>query len=357
MLGESETKRGQLKGYLFEIVVLELLRKNGFTRVNPGFEPTDRVREPREGFIEFRGRGCWHQIDCPCDYQNMIPFTYPLRLLGEVKYRNKPLQKSYIREYIGVIKDIQENYFALDGSSADTLPSRKMEIGVYFSANGFHPEAEKLAFAHGIKTISYQNNHLINKIKTLIEDLESNHLSVSCLDRSKWGAYKKCFTNAILYGDYYGIAAPPFNLSSACIQILDEIRRALGTIRTSFIATTATGVFLHLVGKHRFPEELFEHRDNAKCRIFYETPTINNDTNQRNYYLTFTSDSEQRRFYFTPPESLDQASVHGGEIVLNEKERLFRFLKVSIMVRGVARNLIFELDQDWMDAVRNESQR
>jgi hypothetical protein len=357
MLGEPETKRGQLKGYLFEIVVLELLRKNGFTRVNPGFEPTDRVREPREGFIEFRGRGCWHQIDCPCDYQSMLPFMYPLRLLGEVKYRNKPLQKSYIREYIGVIKDIQENYFALDGDTDDILPSRKMEIGVYFSANGFHAEAEKLAFAHGIKTISYQNNHLIDRIKTLIEELESQHLSVNCLDRRTWGMYKKCFTNAILHGDYYGIAAPPYNLSSACIRILDEIRMSLGTIRTSFIATTATGVFLHFLSKHRFPEELFENHDDARCRVFYETQTISNEDNRRNYYLTFTNDPVERRFYFSPPKSLNQASVHGGEVVLNEKERLFRFLKVNIMLRGIARNLIFELDRDWMDAVRNESQR
>ena len=86
--------RSQLKGYLFEIVILELLRKNNFYEVNVAREPRDRVREDRPGFIEFKGRGCWHQIDCPCDYSELIPFMYPIRLLGEVKYYKKPLEKS-----------------------------------------------------------------------------------------------------------------------------------------------------------------------------------------------------------------------------------------------------------------------
>lgn len=154
--------RSQLKGYLFEIIVLELLRKNNFHEVQVAREPPDRVREIRPGFIEFKGRGCWHQIDCPCDYSQLIPFMHPIRLLGEVKYYKTPLEKRHIREYIGVIKDIQENYFVADGVSPQEFYPRKTEIGVYFSASGFQEEAEKIAYAHGIKTVSYANNPLID---------------------------------------------------------------------------------------------------------------------------------------------------------------------------------------------------
>lgn len=176
MRNESAKYRSQLKGYLFEIIILELLQKNNFYNIEVDDEPRDRVRQNREGFTEIKGRGCWHQIDCPCDYSKQIPFSYPLRLLGEVKFYQSPLEKKYIREYIGVIRDIQENYFVTDGANPNSLYPRKMEIGAYFSANGFQEEAEKLAYAHGIKTISYENNYLINKIKKLIDELEKNYL-------------------------------------------------------------------------------------------------------------------------------------------------------------------------------------
>ena len=105
---EFSLSRSQLRGYLFEIIVMELLFKNQFSEINVAAEPNDRVREVRPGFIEFKGRGCWHQIDCLCDYNKLIPFSYPLRLLGEVKFYKSNLSKEHIREYIGVIKDIPQ---------------------------------------------------------------------------------------------------------------------------------------------------------------------------------------------------------------------------------------------------------
>lgn len=169
MRSEYGVSRSQLRGYIFEIAIFELLLKNGFSAINVATEPRERVREIREGFVELKGRGCWHQIDCPCEYQRPIPFSYPLRLIGEVKFYKSPLEKKYIREFIEVIKDIQENYFVADGMNSRDFYARKMEVGVYFSANGFQEEAEKLAYAHGIKTISYANNYLINRIKNLVE--------------------------------------------------------------------------------------------------------------------------------------------------------------------------------------------
>ena len=287
----------------------------------------------------------------------MIPFTYPLRILGEVKYRSKPLSKSYVREYIGVIKDIQENYFTADGSNTDTLPERKMEIGVYFSANGFQPEAEKLAFAHGIKTISYQNNFLLKEIKNSIEELEASHLSVKCLSQDQWNEHKRYFIYSIKYSDYVSQATAPKGLPVEASQILSQINTSLRHINSSFIATTATGVFLHFLGEHRFPEELFKYGDDAHCRIFYHDENERNLSNRRSFYLVFREDPQQRRFYFTPPESLDQAAVHGGKAVLDAKRHVFRYLKVNTVINGIARNLVINLDQDWLDAIRVGTQR
>ena len=89
---DSIFQRGQIRGYLFEMAILHLLLNNGFSRVSSNKtskkdkNQVNRVRENRPFFVELRGRGGWHQIDCPCDYSILSPFMYPIRLIGEVKY-------------------------------------------------------------------------------------------------------------------------------------------------------------------------------------------------------------------------------------------------------------------------------
>ncbi len=341
--------RSQLKGYLFEMIIMELLRKNRFIEVNVSEEPHERVRMIRDGFIEFKGRGCWHQIDCPCDYCGLIPFSYPLRILGEVKFYRNPLQKKHIREYIGVIKDIQENYFVADGVNVQDFYPRKLEIGVFFSANGFQAEAEKLAYAHGIKTVSYENNYLINRIKVLVEELERHCLSVECMNSDVWGQFRQDFRDGIRYGYYYNSPISHAYLGGRYMRVIRDIHESLSEIRTSFIATTATGVFLHFVSESVFPERLFRETDEGSCSVYYDFDEFRN----RFFWLEIIGDPHRSRFYFTPPESLDLASLYGGDIVLNEKERLFRVLNVNIDLNGISRNLILNLDSDWLDAARD----
>ncbi len=345
MDGEYNLYRSQLKGYLFEIIILELLRKNNFSEVQPDREPDDRVRELRPGFIEFKGRGCWHQIDCPCDYTQFIPFMYPIRLLGEVKYYKNPLEKKHLREYIGVIKDIQENYFVADGVDPQEFYPRKTEIGVYFSASGFQDEAEKIAYAHGIKTISYANNPLIDRLKDLIDELEKNYISVQCLKDHTWNTFRQAFIEALRYRTPMGYH---HYMADGCENIIEHIQHAIGAISSSFIATTATGVFLHFVGSEPFPDEPFEFSDEGRCRVYYS----NDNFRHRFFWLELAEDEQRRRFYFTSPSSLDHAAVFGSEIVLNEKERVFQALSVNIQINGISRSLTLHLDEGWLNAIR-----
>ncbi len=350
MIGENSTLRSQAKGYLFEIVITELLRKNDFSEVRVENEPYERVRKSRQYFVEFKGRGCWHQIDCPCDYSKLIPFSYPLRLLGEVKFHKKPLDKKYIREYIGVIKDIQENYFVADSVNLKDLCSRKMEIGVYFSASGFQEEAEKLAYAHGIKTISYVNTYLIENIKNLIIEFERNYLSVRWIGYENWPEFRRAFEEALITGDYRGLSTYRHYLSQGYNEIIELLRGAIFNIKTSFIATTVTGVFIHFVGDADFPEHLFRNTDEGNCRVFYNYDNFG----KRYFWLELSEDEQRRHFYFTPPESLDYAAIFGKEKALLEKERLFKTLNICIKLNGISRNLTLKLDEDWKDAVLKE---
>ncbi len=350
MQNESTYLRSQLKGYLFEIIILKLLRKNAFRVVDADFEPRERVRETRRGFIEFKGRGCWHQIDCPCDYTKLMPFTYPLRILGEVKFHKLPLEKKYIREYIGVIKDIQENYFASDSSDIRAYP-RKMEIGVYFAANGFQAEAEKLAYAHGIKTISYKNNFLVDKLKKQLEELERNYLSVMIMqDEEAWSYFRDDMYTLLSERRSFHLSKYQQYTANGYMEMIERIMQSFMEIKTSFLATSKNGVFFHFVGNSEFPEELFHEDDQGRCRVFYKTDDFGN----RYFWLEITGDDLGRRFYFTPPESLEIAAVFGREKILHEKAGLFQQLSVQIPLKGIARTLTLCLDQTWFDDIRNE---
>lgn len=355
MLGEDKKQRGILKGYIFEIAVLELLQKNGFTAFIPDHTSPDYdvlFKEERAGFVELRGRGSWHQIDCPCDYHRIMPFCYPMRILGEVKYHGTPIKKQHVREYIGVLKDIQENWIVAANSTSAILRPRLTEIGVFFSASGFDDEAEHLAYAHGIKTISYANNHFIANIKNAIDDLEANHLTVKCL--KDWSAFRKSLITNLHGMDHQNLVYrfPYWINSSPSIyhtDPLDSLRKSLDAIKTTFFATTSSGVVLQFLGSRNIPSHLFENTDHGKCKVYY---TVKN--RKRYYWMEFTDDNnptDPARFYFTPPESLDQAAAFGGKLVLDEKKRIFKQLSINIEIENKLRSLIITLDNDWFEAI------
>jgi len=362
MYGENNGLRAQLRGRLFELALIKLLESSDFTIVDPENEIDTRVKESRDGFIEFKGRGCWHQIDLPFDYKHVTPFAYPMRLLGEAKFHKSEISKKHIREYIGELKDIQENYFAEDGDDIKNLTKRRIEVGSYFSANGFQAEAEKLAYAHGIRTISYKNNYAVKKICDVINLLEDRYISVSCMQNGKW----KDFKSRLMYF---------FNLSGNYVQqmhhevrflsetfgeeyesTLEELKRELDSIQSSFIGTTETGFLLHFVGFDKFPDELFLEEDEGHCRVYYD---IDSRTDSRYFWVEFANSyrhSVPRKFYFSPPESLDDAAVFGGKRVLQEKREHFRKIYMAVNIKGVARNLVITMDNNWLDEVEPRNQ-
>lgn len=329
----------QYRGYFFELVIGKLLERNDFIRINVNNEPKQRVRETRYGFIEFKGRGCWHQIDCPYDYAHTVPFSYPLRLLGEVKYHNVALSKKHIRELIGTLKDIQENYFIVDRLSVDAHYSRKLEFGVYISANGFNSEAEKLAYAHGIKTLSYKNNNQIEAIKNLIYDFSENYLITDKIKAGDWKKMSQLFNSFVEKNHYAHIDKPEF-LVGGYQNIFNSIKEELNSIKSSFIGTSVTGVFIHFLSKYPFPIELFNTKDSSLCRVYYIDKT---------FWLEFNDDQENRKYYFSPPSGLSKAVTFGKDKTLDEKERLLSVLYVNININSIRRSIKLKLDKDWLD--------
>jgi len=348
MNGESSVRRGQLRGYIFEVVIRYLLELNDFDQICTAVP--NRINITNYNKIEIKGRGTWHQIDSPCLYKKTIPFIYDLRLLAEVKFYSTEIQKNKIREYIGTIKDISENYFIDDVNTIENQ-TRFTDIGVFFSANGFQLEAEKLAFAHGIKTISYSNNSIMNGIKPIIESLESQCLRAEhCISEGNQNQFMEQLRNLImtperpiLLNEFERRFRPEGNY----VQNVNSLSETLRGIQSSFFGVTGTNYFIHFISNSLFPGHLFERTDERECRIYYQEDGAL-------FYLQIFGDGElnNARFHFSAPRPLLAEVFHGGRTILDEKGRHFSVIKISTTINEINRNLTLKLDNQWLERAR-----
>lgn len=386
-LFDSTRNRGIIKGELFEIAVLHLLLQNDFSKIqvraNGKELAPERVRETRERFIELKGRGEWHQIDCPCEYDFVSPFMYPIRLIGEVKYHNKPIDKEDIREFIGVLKDVSENYFVPADIGKKNfhmlLPCRYLEVGVFFSAVGFTRSAELLAYAHGIKMISYENNFLINNIKKSIDKFEKS-TRYSNYNKHRRDIFRyidqrlKENSGAFYYDDsFFGSSQNERNLVYKLDCLINEFLYCFSSIKSNFFVTTHEGIMLHFLGDGSFPDGLFINEDEAFCQIHYDNITdepnelfLYDELDRRArkkkkpsapkkyaaWYLTINGDEQKTKFYFTPPQMLLEALDLDAEKLLDEKETIFKRLSFRRAINGQQRNLTLKIDKRWLREMR-----
>jgi len=343
--------RSNIRGHIFEVFVRILLEQNGWKIQSKG-DP-DKFSYSSPFWIELKGRGTWHQIDAPCIFERHIPFIYPLRLITEMKFlkaHKGEVQKDQMREFLGVVKDISENYFIDIDHTSDQ--ERFTEVGTFFSANGFQQEAVNLGFAHGIRTVSYRTNKNIADIKKGIEDLVNLGFPPRTLIGGK-GRLAKFKED--LY-DYMSNRRSQLLQSSGWGNITEETRKTLASIRDSlngikanFIGTTSAGILLHFLGKDEFPNELFTETDTQPCRIYYDD-SIRKDIPM---WLEFRRDSKRpkRRFYFDIPPILEEV-IKNEKDILSAKETAFAHIAVYKRINNIMRLLNLEIDKEWIDRIR-----
>lgn len=95
----------QARGYLFEYEIWRFLKASGYVGVTTS---------------KLRGRGADHQIDAYGTLSIPTPFVYPIRLICEAKCYTNPIELKHIRSFVGVMKDISENYFVGSNRSRNT---------------------------------------------------------------------------------------------------------------------------------------------------------------------------------------------------------------------------------------------
>lgn len=149
----------QACGYIFESIVLDMLKKNGYIDVKKG---------------KIRGRGAEHQIDAQGKLAIPTPFIYPIRLLSEVKCHDEAIDLTAIRNFVGVIKDISENY-VIGAQGQRNTPNRYTDTGCFISVSSFTRPAQEYAWAHNIFIVSFNNVSFLKPIVTSIQNFVKHY--------------------------------------------------------------------------------------------------------------------------------------------------------------------------------------
>lgn len=334
---------GNIRGYLFNVIIRRLLMKSGYILIRPNAQNNRLVRRVRNDVIELRGRGCWHPVDCPCIGERTAPFEVPVRLIGQVRYHMSEIKKESVRNFIGILADLRDGGFLPDGPDGSAVVPVRTDVGVMFAANGFWPEAERLALTHGIRTISYKNNLQMEELKNLIFELESRYLDYDVVMQQ--GNFLAQFAQVISRELPAGQFAQMYNLAAETVPLMERMAGELEQIHTSFFASTITGVMMHFLGAEAFPEELFAETDTASCQVRMEL----SGARIRAYYLQFDGDTQRRKYYFSPPEGFSGRALYGEEQKKGEERD--RILYVTTEIAGMRRSLRLVMNPDWRSAL------
>lgn len=325
----------QAKGAVFEKVVRKLLEKNEYEKCSPDNEQVDDCGR-------VRGRGEWHQIDALGRWRYVVPFVYPIRLLCEAKFLNGPADLPVVRNFVGVVKDISENYFVEDNQNIDKrmLSKRHTDCGAIFSVNGFTSNAERYAYAQNIFLVSYENNPVINSFKQAVEDV-AQFLKISKKTNrkqfTKW--FEEAWKTQNSYPYRYDLARYVTNVGSF-EHYLGLLQKEFEGVRTSVVGI-ASGIYpIHLLSRDDIPYELFRETDEQYFRPTY----VRTDTGGY-FFELHPSDLPNLKFFFTIPQMILQKY---RDSMRRFKKEFLEWIDVPVTIGRMRRILKLKLDTEWL---------
>ncbi|MDG6109613.1 hypothetical protein Daura_48555 [Dactylosporangium aurantiacum] len=145
------TSLAAIRGYLLEEALAWLVRTSGYRLlVNVQDDPDGALTSAGNGLL-VKGRGANHQADTLGEFAFVPPFSLPIRLFVEAKFRNETTGIYDVRNAFGVISDVNENYVQLDPGRR---PRRRYRyVYTLFSTSGFSTPAQEYAIAHQISLV------------------------------------------------------------------------------------------------------------------------------------------------------------------------------------------------------------
>lgn len=334
-----------IRGALLEEAVLYLLSKVGYSVVRTpadSIDPTD-LHAGHSG-LEIEGRGTHHQIDAVAEHRHSPAFMYPLRLLVEAKfYADDPVGIQIVRNSVGVLKDISENYFSKNTRRGRSAPVRFNYQSAVFGVSGYTTGAVLYAVAHQIFLIEYKSIPLIAPLIGAIRSLEEIHFT--SMGMKSIASVRNLLRFGLNQGAY-PTDAQTYVRPAGLDIINNSITPALLQVGGSYFGMLQGRWPLHLLTATPLPAAAFEN-DLVQCRI----------SGTREGGWRFTPSGVERNSdkwfelqFFLPTELAELVSRSWGntEEVAGIKQQHFSFITLSGKIGGHVRNVRLELDRAWL---------
>lgn len=335
----------QIRGALLEEAVLFLLEKVGYKTISVSMLQSASMLKIRDGHsgLEMRGRGTWHQLDALASWPHSPAFMYPLLLIVEAKcYDSRPVGLEVVRNSVGVLKDISENYFTHDRSykSKFTNP-RYSYTSAIFSTSDYTEGAIEYAIAHQVFLIQYKNIPIIQPIIDAIKRFDDN-----CVTRSELENMSAIRTQ------YRGLlhSHPPMAnngpLTDIGYDLLSGSALAARSIGGSYFGMLQGMWPMHLLREAPLPMDAFK-KDTVECQV------IGNSPGEWAFILPNSDGGEGEHvvLQFNLPPAIENlvARNWGDSLRLALiKKKLFSYIDLSGTIGGIRRNIRLELDDYWL---------
>lgn len=142
-----------LRGYVLEELLAWLLQRSGYSLLVSKDQDPNALCEAGNG-LRVRGRGADHQVDVLGELDWPIPYSLPIRLFLEAKYRQDAVGLADVRNALGVLNDVNEHYSTAAALEAVTRPFRRYHYRyALFSASGFTTDAQQYAHTQQISLV------------------------------------------------------------------------------------------------------------------------------------------------------------------------------------------------------------
>ncbi|MEV6603158.1 hypothetical protein [Kutzneria sp. NPDC051319] len=140
-----------LRGYLLEEVLARLLYDSGYRLLVSERQDPDALVRGKHGLL-VRGRGADHQADVLGELMLPTPFSLPLRIFVEAKFRERDRGSLLdVRNAHGVLHDVNEHY---SSEGVRDIPLRRHHYRyALFSTSGFTRPAQRYALAQQISLV------------------------------------------------------------------------------------------------------------------------------------------------------------------------------------------------------------
>ena len=330
----------QIRGAILEEIVLVLLENAGYRILNGN--DGEEIRNGHSG-LELQGRGEWHQVDALVSYDFTPSFIYPIRLIVEAKAY---LPKSYnggrvginaVRNAVGVLKDVNENYFSFSPQNSNNLYKFKRFNYAYaiFSLYGFTRNAQRYAIAHQIFLIQYYFNPLFEDIRNFISRINrwnifsTKDIELKQLRQSVRNYLRNNGSNEINYN-------LPF-FTEEGMEIIKNLKRELSNINGSYFGLL-NGVYpIHLVSERSLTQV---QDDEIFARAY-----IHNTK-----YASFRFNDNE--LFFELPEAVIEifSKIWGDKMRIAETKRQYvNYITLTGKINGIRRNLMIRLDEEWLE--------